>query len=250
MSNRAGFEKVRSRLLPKNARQEQIGRWLRNGSTIIVLPRTNPFAADEKASYELSGGSFPRLRGLKLTPSAAALPLRGPEASSALNTPRVLTYTTKDVIDNRISIPAQHSLVRLSKNPATSVDAVGMLEEVKAGRLAGIFCVNWQNAAQRAIRLGKSWWTVIPRGEDAVLLLDPDDLMGGPPMVAFRRELDPDCGLIGREEKSAPSPARLDAALRKAWLSFRLLRSGKLAHCDRRPEPTSTEAEAFTVPAA
>ncbi len=31
--------------------------------------------------------------------------------------PRVLTYTAKDVIDKRISVPAQHSLVRLSKNP-------------------------------------------------------------------------------------------------------------------------------------
>jgi len=50
----------------------------------------------------------------------------------------VLTYSTRDVIDKRISVPAQHSVVRLSKNPATSADAVGMLEEVKAGRLAGI----------------------------------------------------------------------------------------------------------------
>src|SRR5688572_25083176 len=106
-------------------------------------------------------------------------------------TPRVLTYSTKDVIDNRISVPAQHSLVRLSKNPSTSAAAVGMLEEIKAGRLVGIYCVNWKKAAERALRFGKSWWTVIPREEDAVLMLDLDNLSSGMPLIAFRRELDP-----------------------------------------------------------
>src|SRR5262249_40478805 len=77
--------------------------------------------------------------------------LRSPSPPSA--TPRVLTYSTRDVIDNRISVPAQHSLVRLSKNPATSADAVGMLSAVKAARLAGIFCVNWKTPAQRALRI-------------------------------------------------------------------------------------------------
>src|SRR5215217_3808553 len=65
--------------------------------------------------------------------------------------PRVLTYTAKDVIDNRISIPAQHALVRLSKNPQFSSDAVELLQEIKAGRLAGIFCSNWEKPAKRAL---------------------------------------------------------------------------------------------------
>src|SRR5262245_11704501 len=103
---------------------------------------------------------------------------------------RVLTYTTRDVIDQRISIPAQHSLVRLSNNPATNADAVGLLEKVKAGRLGGIFCVNWQRPVQRAIRLGQSWWTVIPAGVDAVLLLDPENPLAGQPLIAFSQVLD------------------------------------------------------------
>jgi hypothetical protein len=173
------------------------GRWVRRGNTIVVLPDTEPLP-DGREVYELSGGRI----------------------SSA--TSRVLTYSTKDVIDKRISIPAQHSLVRLSKNPATSADAVGMLEEVKAGRLAGIYCVNWEKPAQRALRFQKSWWTVIPQGENAVLMLNPDNLSGGQPMIAFRRELDPDCGLLKGEKRFDPSPSRLDAALRKAWSSYRL----------------------------
>lgn len=148
---------------------------------------------------------------------------------------RTLTYTTRDVIDRRISVPAQHSLVRLSKNPATSVDAVALLAEVKAGRLGGIFCVNWQKPAQRATRLGKSWWTVIPPVEDAVVMLDPDNPLGGQPLIAFRRELDPDCGRLRGEKRSAPSPERLDAALLKVWTSYRLWQTGQqpdqLAKC-------------------
>jgi hypothetical protein len=150
-------------------------------------------------------------------------------------TSRVLTYSTKDVIDKRISVPAQHSLVRLSKNPATSAEAVGMLQDVKAGRLAGVYCVNWQKPAQRALRFGKSWWTVIPPTEDAVLMLDPDNPLSGQPLIAFRRELDLDCGLLKGEKRFAASPSRLDAALLKAWSTYRLWQMGKLAHCSQVP---------------
>ena len=152
--------------------------------------------------------------------------------------PRVLTYSTKDVIDKRISVPAQHSLVRLSKDPVTSADAVGMLEEVKAGRLAGIYCVNWEKAVQRALRFGKYWWTVIPQGEDVLLMLDPDNPAGGQPLIAFRRELDPrdkdGCGKLKTDKTLTPFPSRLDAALRKAWITYKLLRAGQLTEC---PEP-------------
>ena len=147
-----------------------------------------------------------------------------PSSTSLSAKPRVLTYSTKDVINKRISVPAQHSLVRLSKNPVTSADAVGMLEEVKAGRLAGIYCVNWEKPAKRALRFGKSWWTIIPQGEDAVLMLDPDNTLSGQPLIAFRRELDPrdkdGCGKLKTDKTLTPSPARLDAALLKAWASY------------------------------
>lgn len=153
--------------------------------------------------------------------------------------PRVLSYSTQDVIDSRISVPAQHSLVRLSKNPATSADAVGMLAEIKSGRLAGIYCVNWETSAQRALRLGASWWTVIPQGEDAVLLLDPDNPVGGQPLIAFRRELDPSnkygCGKLKTDTMLTSSPARLDAALLKAWSTYRLWQTGQLASCGSQP---------------
>jgi hypothetical protein len=182
------------------------GRWIRQGSKIIVLPGIKRVSEDYEL-YELFDNGIPAA------------------------TPRVLTYSTRDVIDARISVPAQHSLVRLSKNPETSADAVGMLEEVKARRLAGIYCVNWQNPSQRALRFGKAWWTVIPPSEDAILILDPGDPLHGPPLIAFRRELDPNCGQLAHKRLIAASPARLDAALLKVWSSFRAMQSGEPALC-------------------
>jgi len=152
----------------------------------------------------------------------------GPTLTAA---PRVLTYTTNEVIDNRISVPAQHSLVRLSKNPATSADAVAMLQEIKAGRLAGIYCVNWEKSAQRALRLGSNWWSVIPQGEDAVLMLDPDNLSAGVPLIAFRRDLAPDCGLLAGEGRFSASPSRLDAALIRVWQIYLHYRQGIIQPC-------------------
>jgi len=166
-----------------------------------------------------------------------------PPAALPLPKPRGLTYSARDVIDHRISVPAQHSLVRLSKKRTTNADAVGMLEEIKANRLAGIYCVNWEKVAQRALRFGKSWWTVIPPGEDAILMLDPDNPDGGQPLIAFRRELDPrdkyGCGKLKTDKTLTPFPARLDEALLKAWASYRFWRASQqpdhLVKCSIKP---------------
>jgi hypothetical protein len=199
------------------------GRWIQRGNMVVVFPETSTSLPEVHEVYELSGGSI----------------------SSA--TPRVLTYSTKDVIDKRISVPAQHSLVRLSKNSATSADAVGMLEEVKAGRLEGIYCVNWQKTAHRALRFGRTWWTAIPPDEDAVLMLDPDSPtpLSGQPLIAFRRELDPrdkhGCGKLKTDKTLTPSPARLDAALLKAWASYKTWQNSG------RPDPETSQVIKCTI---
>src|SRR5262245_13397865 len=201
------------------------GLWYRRGSTIVVLPPTAD--VDSGLARDVSIGE--REVAASYTQRLPALIGRDARSPGA----RVLTYASNEVIDQRISIPAQHALVRLSKNEVTSADAVGMLEEIKAGRLAGIYCVNWQPSAQRSLRLGKSWWTIIPKDEDAVLMLDPDAPDSGPPMMAFRRELDPNCGLLKGEARFPSSPVRLDAALRKAWSTYLLFRGRRLTACRR-----------------
>lgn len=163
-------------------------------------------------------------------------------------TPRELTYTQKDVIDDHISIPAQHSLVRLSKNPDTSADAVGMLEAVKSRQLEGIYCVNWKKSAQRARKFNSDWWTVIPEGEDAVLMLDPENLQYGPPMIAFRRKLHPDCGLFDDEESFPPENARLDAALLRTWQTYKRFRKCELVPCSLTDISTGEPSGEPTAP--
>ncbi|HJQ68513.1 MAG TPA: DUF4347 domain-containing protein [Blastocatellia bacterium] len=184
-------------------------------------------------------------RGSRLLGEAA--PTRRPSITFP---PRVLNYTQKDVIDARISIPAQHALVRLSKHPPTSKYAVALLEAIKQNRLAGIHCVNWEKTAKRALRLGLSWWTIIPRGEDAVLMLDPDNPMGGAPIIAFRRELDPDCGLLKNEKRFAASPFKLDAALMKSWFALEALRTPIASRCllPSARQPGIAEAPLMVVP--
>jgi hypothetical protein len=70
-------------------------------------------------------------------------------------------------------------------------------------------------------------------------MLDPDNPLRGQPLIAFRRELDPrpnqGCGLLPNEKAFPPSPARLDAALLKAWSSYRIWQAGQLARCSQAP---------------
>lgn len=131
-------------------------------------------------------------------------------------TPRVLGYTTQDVIDPRISVPAQHALVRLSKKPTTSAKAVGLLEAVKTGKLAGIYKADEGPPARRAQRLDKrlSWGSLIPKGQGSALILDPENVLRGQPMIVFYPGLAP-----------TPQAKALDAALMRGWQDYLTFRS-------------------------
>jgi hypothetical protein len=101
----------------------------------------------------------------------------------------------------RIDVDAQRSLMRLSKNPATEPDAVFLNDSVRNGTLVGIFAEDQRAPALRALKLTGGWWKLIPAGQDAVIVLDPENLGPmGKPLIAFRRTL-------------RPYPARIDAAL-------------------------------------
>ena len=69
-------------------------------------------------------------------------------------------------------------------------------------------------------------------------MLDLDDLQGGKPLIAYRRELDPDCGLMKDEKRFAPSPSRLDTGLIRVWQSYLRFRLGEI-----RPALHSTKEE-------
>lgn len=109
----------------------------------------------------------------------------------------------KQVIDSRIDVHAQYSLMRMSKNPATSADASAILAAVKGGRIGGIYKEDQQVPTLLAKSLSRGWWEVIPKHADAAIVQNPKN-RSAPPIVVFRSSI--------RQDAS-----RLDKALQRAW---------------------------------
>jgi len=157
---------------------------------------------------------------------------------------RVGPLEVRELMHPRIDVDAQRAIRRMSQgDEAASTDANDMFEAVTNGQLAGIFAVNQRVPALRANRMGIGWWQLIPEGQDSAVVLEPGQPTSPPPvgdqapLIAFRDAV--------RKE-----PPRLEAALRNAWASFRLLRSGELRSCE--PEGavlTASVAEAGPTPA-
>jgi hypothetical protein len=118
-----------------------------------------------------------------------------------------LTYA--DVRSDRIDVFAQKALLRMSKNPAMSAYANEMAAAVKSGRLGGIYKEDEKVPALRARKMNSSWWLIIPKGEDAVLFLDPEKPKTGIPIIVFR-------------DSVRSLPQRLDPALFKAWQTYKI----------------------------
>ena len=183
----------------------QGGRWFRHGENIVVLPDT--IATEDSELHEVPASGIP---------------------------------SRKELIDPRIDFHAQEALSRMFKgDPGAREDAGGLFTAVKSGGLAGIYIVDQGVPALRAQRMNLGWWQVIPNGEDAVLLLDPADLMAGPPLIAFR-------------DKVKSDASRLDPALRKSWKAFLLMRAGQLGSCEattlRPPVPNVVPAVLCQIP--
>jgi hypothetical protein len=134
--------------------------------------------------------------------------------------------TTKDVQLATIDSPAQDSLLRIGADPKTRAAAIELLGHVKAGRIAAIRCQRSAAAEARANRLGFTAANAIRTGEDAVVLLDPNDLRAGAPIIAFRHDLDPRCANPKGAAPTSAQQAKVDAALLKAHSSFVLWRAG------------------------
>ncbi|MGB7292650.1 MAG: hypothetical protein WBD99_10800 [Thermodesulfobacteriota bacterium] len=140
-----------------------------------------------------------------------------------------------DVIDGRIDVIAQRSILRLNKGePPVRQDAARLLAGVKTGKLAGIFGENLLAAAKLAKKLGTVRWELVPRGEDAALILDPAAPTVAPPTIIFRvKEEKPP----GKKVWPMP-PERMDPALQKASRTFELWQRGQLVPCASNPSAT------------
>ena len=157
-----------------------------------------------------------------LNTTSQAVPPKSPTASGAA------AFPPAAVIDERIDVSAQFALQRMSRgDPSARLDAVEMLAAIKqTGQLAGIYGDDLKKAAELAARHGTVRWELVPKGEDAALVLEPGDVTGAlPPTIIFRGGNPPQSHGVRKQ------PQRLDPALRKAWATFKLLRSGQLGRC-------------------
>ena len=120
------------------------------------------------------------------------------------------------VIDSRIDVSAQKAILRMMKgDPNQKTAGSQLLTAIKSGQLAGIYGDDLRAAADLARRLGTVRWQIVPKGQDAALVLDPQAPDTAPPTVIFR----------GDEGKEKPNgvrgnPKRLDPALVRVWRTF------------------------------
>ncbi len=129
-------------------------------------------------------------------------------ASSAwAGPPARSVWTTQDVIDQRISVDAQYSLIRMcrSQDNAKRDDVTSMLSAIiDDGTLAGIYQVNHQPPAMRAGALGTGWWNLIPKGNDSTCVKGMGGRGKSAPMIVYRKNI-------------GPYKSRVDQALKTAW---------------------------------
>jgi hypothetical protein len=155
----------------KDHQSRSEGFWYRRGNTLVILP------TDQLASSRIE---------------------RAEDSHREIST----DYTQCDLIDSRIDVAAQRALYQMLKRGLTSRrDALAILAAVKAGRLRGVFREDQKVPAVRARALGKGWWQLVPSGQRAACVTQPE---GQPPLIAFKRGL-------------TSNVVELGAALQNAW---------------------------------
>jgi N-acetyl-anhydromuramyl-L-alanine amidase AmpD len=127
-----------------------------------------------------------------------------------------------DPNDPRIDVGAKFALQRMLKVPEMAADAARLIRGIHSETLAGIFGDDLGVSAQIAEEHGTVRWELVPKGEDAALVLDAALPLEAPPDVIFR----------GDTPDIRNTPTRIDPALQKASQTFALFQQGQLAPCE------------------
>ena len=104
------------------------------------------------------------------------------------------------------------ALQRMLKVPDTAVDAARLICGINGKTLAEIFGDDLAAAVKVAQAHGTQRWLLVPKGEDAALVMDAAAPLDAPPTIIFR----------GDTPDIRNNPARLDPALQKASRTFDL----------------------------
>jgi hypothetical protein len=119
----------------------------------------------------------------------------------------------ESVVDSRIDVRAQFALQRLfRRNPPDNKDARDLFNDVKSGKIKGIYGDDLAVAAILAGERGKSRWELVPKGQDAVMM---DDEYDDTPVIVFK--------------ESAGEAPRLDQVLLTVYRGAKLSTTPKKA---------------------
>lgn len=122
--------------------------------------------------------------------------------SQAAPTQGSCTVKTSEIINTKVSIGAQYSLMRkMGGDLRSRLDASSMLKAIEDGRLAGIFLPPIKAVSDRGKRMSpqKGYWDLIPKGKNSMCLKKPT---GEAPMILYRTKM---------------TPQQIDRALTSAW---------------------------------
>jgi hypothetical protein len=148
------------------------------------------------------------------------------------------TTVTIDPRDKRIDFGAKFALQRMLKKGATQLDAIRLIRGIDSGRLAGIHGDDRLEAVQLAKKLNTHRWLLVPKGEDAALVVDQLRPFSTPPTIIFR----------GDTPDIRNQSARIDEALRRASGSFDLWVNALLARCVAGPIEAETSFSPTPIP--
>src|ERR1700678_697871 len=119
----------------------------------------------------------------------------GPPLRVAITNPPEAEYTQCDFIDPRIDVDAQYALFQyMKRGEKERWEALHVWAAVRAGVLGGVYVQDQREPALMAKKHNSSWWTMIPKGQGAVVFPDDDSET---PLLAFRQTLRGQYGLLG-----------------------------------------------------
>ena len=133
---------------------------------------------------------------------------------------------TNEVIHKNIDVHIQYALQSLSKgNSDQHSVAHAMLKDVKSGKLDGAYLEDQGEPAKRAQALDTWWGTLIPKGQDAILLMGVKS--GQDPIIVLDKEI----------RKNIP---RRDDAVYNMYKLFESWKKGELVKCSGKVIATTS----------
>ena len=126
-----------------------------------------------------------------------------------------------DPADPRIDQGTKSILQGMIEDPETAETASGLVRGINGGTLGGIHGSDSDEVLSLADIYGVEQSQLVPSGQDAALVLDPEAPLEAPPTIVLR----------SGEPDIRNDPSRLGAALEEVGRTFALFEQGEIGRC-------------------